>query len=163
MIGDSIMPTPQEGKAAPAFSGITNTSEKVALKDFKGKNNVVLYFYPKDDTPGCTKEACSFRDNKKSFDKADTVIIGVSRDSVSKHNKFIEKYDLPFLLISDEDEKICNKYDVIKEKNMYGKKVMGIVRSTFIIGKDGKIKKIFPKVKVDGHTEEVLAVLNEIE
>lgn len=153
------MPTPQEGKAAPAFSGMTNTGEKVTLKDFKGEKNVVLYFYPKDNTPGCTKEACSFRDNKKAFDKTDTVIIGVSRDSVASHNKFIEKFDLPFLLISDEDEKICNKYDVIKEKNMYGKKVMGIVRSTFVIGKDGKIKKIFPKVKVDGHTEDVLEII----
>ncbi len=157
------MTAPAEGKAAPAFSGVAHTGEKVALKDFKGEKNVVLYFYPKDDTPGCTKEACSFRDNHKQFDDANTVIIGVSRDSVASHNKFIDKYDLPFWLISDEDEKICNKYDVIKEKNMYGKKVMGIVRSTFIIGKDGKIKKIFPKVKVDGHTEEVLAVLKELD
>jgi peroxiredoxin Q/BCP len=159
---NNTMPTPQEGKAAPAFSGVTNTGEKVALKDFKGKKNVVLYFYPKDDTPGCTKEACSFRDNKKTFDQADTVIIGVSRDSMASHNKFISKYDLPFLLISDDDEIICSKYDVIKEKNMYGKKVMGIVRSTFVIGKDGKIKKIFPKVKVDGHTAEVLGIVKEL-
>jgi len=155
------MPVPQEGKAASAFSGVAHTGEKVALKDFKGEKNVVLYFYPKDDTPGCTKEACSFRDNKKMFDKADTVIIGVSRDSVASHNKFIAKYDLPFLLISDEDETICRKYDVIKERNMYGKKVMGIMRSTFVIGKDGKIKKIFHNVKVDGHTEKVLNLLKD--
>lgn len=154
------MPAPQEGKAAPAFSGVAHTGTKILLKDFKGEKNVVLYFYPKDDTHGCTKEACSFRDHKKSFDQADAVIIGVSRDSVSLHNKFINKYELPFLLISDKDETICKKYDVIHEKNMYGKKVMGIVRSTFVIGKDGRIKKIFNNVKVDGHTEQVLAVFN---
>lgn len=150
-----------EGKAAPAFSLPASNGKKVSLKDYKGKKQVVLYFYPKDDTPGCTKEACSFKDNLPKFDKVDAVILGVSRDSVAKHNKFIDKYELPFLLLSDESEELCNKYEVLKEKNMYGKKVIGIERSTFIIGTDGKIKKIFRKVKVDGHTEEVLNALAE--
>jgi len=153
------MATVEEGKAAPAFTLTAHTGEKVSLKDFKGKKQVVLYFYPKDDTPGCTKEACSFRDNLPRIESQDAVVLGVSRDSVASHVKFKDKYDLPFLLLSDENEEVCQKYDVIHEKNMCGKKVMGIVRSTFIIGKDGKVKKIFRNVKVDGHTEQVLAAL----
>ncbi|HXK95089.1 MAG: thioredoxin-dependent thiol peroxidase [Candidatus Omnitrophica bacterium] len=155
------MATVEEGKAAPAFTLPAHTGEKVSLKDFKGKKQVVLYFYPKDDTPGCTKEACSFRDNLPRIESRDAVVLGVSRDSVASHVKFKDKYDLPFLLLSDEREEVCNKYGVIQEKNMCGRKVMGIVRSTFIIGKDGKIKKIFRNVKVDGHTEQVLAALSE--
>ncbi|MBZ0255832.1 thioredoxin-dependent thiol peroxidase [bacterium] len=149
----------EEGKAAPAFTLPASNGEKVSLKDFKGEKQVVLYFYPKDDTPGCTKEACSFRDNQKKLDGADAVVLGVSRDSVDSHEKFINKFDLPFLLLSDEKETVCNKYEVIKEKNMYGRKSIGIERSTFVIGKDGKIKKIFRRVRVDGHTEKVLAAL----
>lgn len=155
------MAVPQEGKAAPAFTLPANNGKKVSLKDFKGKQQVVLYFYPKDNTPGCTQEACSFKDNIKKMEDKEAVVLGVSRDSVNSHSKFAEKFGLPFLLLSDEKEEICKKYDVIKEKNMYGKKVMGIERSTFIIGKDGKIKKIFRKVKVDGHAEEALAALDE--
>ncbi|HOJ61466.1 MAG TPA: thioredoxin-dependent thiol peroxidase [bacterium] len=155
------MATVEEGKAAPAFTLPAHTGEKVSLKDFKGKKQVVLYFYPKDDTPGCTKEACSFRDNLPRIESRDAVVLGVSRDSVASHVKFKDKYDLPFLLLSDEREEVCNKYGVIQEKNMCGRKVMGIVRSTFVIGKDGKIKKIFRNVKVDGHTEQVLAALSE--
>ncbi len=150
-----------EGKAAPAFTLPASNGDNVSLKDFKGEKQVVLFFYPKDNTPGCTKEACSFRDNSKKLDKTDAVVLGVSRDSLASHEKFIHKFDLPFLLLSDENEEVCNKYDVIKEKNMYGKKVMGVERSTFIIGKDGKVKKIFRKVKVDGHTEQVLEALAE--
>ncbi len=148
-----------EGKVAPAFSLLAHTGEKVSLKDFKGKKQVVLYFYPKDNTPGCTKEACSFKENIETIAEKDAVVLGISRDSINSHVKFVEKFGLPFLLLSDEEEEVCKKYDVIKEKNMCGKISLGIERSTFIIGKDGKIKKIFRKVKVDGHTEQVLAAL----
>ena len=147
------------GKAAPDFTLAANNGEKIALKDFKGKKEVVLYFYPKDDTPGCTKEACSFRDNLKAVEGKGAVILGVSRDDIDSHNKFIEKYQLPFLLLSDDKEEVCKKYGVLKEKNMFGKTSVGIERSTFVIGKDGKIKKIYRDVKVDGHTEEVLKAL----
>lgn len=157
------MPAPVEGKTAPDFSASASDGTTVSLKDFEGKKNVILYFYPKDDTPGCTKEACAFRDDHTKIEAMDTVILGVSRDSLASHDKFIQKFELPFLLLSDETEELCKKYDVIKEKNMYGKKVMGIVRSTFIIGKDGIIKKIFPKVKVDGHAEEVQKVLENLD
>ncbi|MFB3788877.1 MAG: thioredoxin-dependent thiol peroxidase [bacterium] len=153
------MATVEEGKAAPSFSLPAHTGENVSLKEFKGRKQVVLYFYPKDDTPGCTKEACSFRDYLPQIESQDAVVLGVSRDSVASHVKFKDKYELPFLLLSDEKEEVCNKYGVIQEKNMCGRKVMGIVRSTFVIGKDGKIKKIFRNVKVDGHTEQVLAAL----
>lgn len=150
----------EEGKPAPAFALPDQHGNEVSLKDFKGKSQVVLYFYPKDDTPGCTKEACSFRDHIQEFERRDAVILGVSRDNRQSHAKFIEKFGLPFTLLCDENEEVCKKYDVIKEKNMYGKKVMGIERSTFIIDKAGKIKKIFRKVKVDNHTAEVLAALD---
>ncbi len=153
--------TVEEGKMAPAFSLPSSEGKKIALKDFKGKKQVVLYFYPKDDTPGCTKEACSFRDNTKQFEDLDAVVLGVSRDGLDAHQKFINKYELSFPLLSDEEEEVCKKYDVLKEKNMYGKKRMGIERSTFVIGKDGRIKKIFRRVKVDGHTEKVLEALAE--
>lgn len=143
---------------APAFALPDQAGKTRALEEWRG-TWVVLYFYPKDDTPGCTKEACSFRDNLPRIESQDAVVLGVSRDSVASHVKFKDKYDLPFLLLSDENEEVCQKYDVIHEKNMCGKKVMGIVRSTFIIGQDGKVKKIFRNVKVDGHTEQVLAAL----
>lgn len=150
-----------EGKVAPAFTLPAHNGEKVSLKDFKGKKQVVLFFYPKDNTSGCTKEVCALKENIDIIEGKDAVVLGVNRDSLKSHVKFVEKFELPFLLLSDEDEEICKKYDVIKEKVMCGNATMGIERSTFIIGKDGKIKKIFRKVKVDGHAEEVLAALKE--
>lgn len=148
-----------EGSTAPGFTLKDDAGEDVSLKDFKGKT-VVLYFYPKDDTPGCTKEACDFRDNEKQFKKKDAVILGVSADPVESHGKFKKKYGLPFQLLSDPDKKMIQSYGVWKEKSMYGKKYMGIERTTFVIGPDGKIVKIYPKVSVTGHIEEVLSGLN---
>ncbi|BCW99424.1 MAG: putative peroxiredoxin bcp [Armatimonadota bacterium] len=144
-----------EGQKAPDFSLPASTGETVSLSQFQGKN-VVLYFYPKDDTPGCTTEACSFRDNLSEFDAADTVVLGVSRDDVASHQRFSQKYSLPFPLLADTDGSVTEAYGVWQEKNMYGKKTWGIVRSTFIIDRDGVVRKVFPKVKVDGHTAEVL-------
>jgi len=150
---------PEEGKKAPNFKLKNQNGEVISLNDFKGKN-VVLYFYPKDDTTGCTAEACSFRDDFPKFEKINTVILGVSPDSVESHKKFEQKYNLNFNLLSDEKKEVVEKYGVWKEKNMYGRKYMGVERTTFIIGPDGKIKKIFRKVKVNGHNKEVLEVLN---
>ncbi|MGI6457071.1 MAG: thioredoxin-dependent thiol peroxidase [bacterium] len=147
-----------EGTPAPDFTLPASNGENVSLSDFKGRQ-VVLYFYPRDNTPGCTTQACSFRDHISTIEDKGAIVLGVSRDSLKSHQKFIEKFNLPFLLLSDENEEVCKRYDVMKEKNMYGKKVMGIERSTFIIDEDGKIKKIFRKVKVDGHTDEVLKIL----
>ena len=146
------------GKKAPAFSLPASNGETVALKDLEGKS-VVLYFYPKDDTPGCTKEACDFRDALKKFTRKDAVVLGVSPDSVKSHDKFIAKFDLPFLLLADQDHKVTEKYGAWVEKSMYGKKYMGVERSTFVIGPDGKVKAIFRKVKVDGHVDAVLAAV----
>jgi thioredoxin-dependent peroxiredoxin len=145
----------EAGKKAPDFSGLDEKGVKVSLKDFLGKK-VILYFYPRDNTPGCTQEACDFRDNYKKFEKKDVVIIGISTDTQASHLKFKEKFNLPFMLIADDEKKIVQKYDVWKEKNMYGKKVMGIIRTTFLINEEGIIEKIYPKVKVDGHIEEIL-------
>lgn len=156
------MPAPQEGQAAPDFRIPASDGTTISLSDFHGKKNVVLYFYPKDNTPGCTTEACDFRDHHAAFESLDAVILGVSRDTLASHDKFIQKFGLPFILLSDTTEEVCKAYDVIKEKNMYGKKVMGIVRTTFIIGKDGLIKQIFPKVKVEGHVEEVKQALQNL-
>lgn len=150
----------KEGNKAPDFSAPDQNGKKVKLSSFKGKKNVVLYFYPKDMTPGCTTEACDFRDQSKKF--KNTEILGVSIDSPERHQKFIEKYDLPFTLISDVDQKVVNKYGVWQEKKLYGRKFMGIVRSTFIIDKSGVVRKIFPKVKVKGHIDEVLDALKEL-
>ena len=150
----------EEGKKAPDFTALNQDGKKVKLSSFRGKKNVVLYFYPRDMTPGCTTEACDFRDSKSSF--KNTVILGVSADSQEKHKKFIEKYSLTFDLLSDPDRKILEKYGVWREKSLYGKKFMGIVRSTFIIDKQGVIRKIFPKVRVKGHVEQALAALKEI-
>ncbi len=147
------------GDKAPEFKLKNDDGEDIALKDFKGKN-VILYFYPKDDTPGCTKEACDFRDNSKVFNKKDTVIVGVSPDSVDSHVKFKKKYGLPFQLLSDPEKKMLEAYGVWKEKSMYGRKYMGVERTTFVIDGNGKISKIFPKVSVTGHIDEVLASLN---
>jgi len=149
----------EEGKAAPAFTLTDQQGNKVALKDFKGQT-VVVYFYPKDDTPGCTKEACCFRDNKKAFDAIDTVILGISPDSADSHTKFIDKFDLPFTLLSDPDKKIMEKYGAWGEKMMYGKKMIGVIRSTTIVGPNGKVLKHWKKVpKAADHPEKVLAFL----
>ena len=149
-----------EGSKAPDFMAASSDGKQVSLKDFKDKQRVVLYFYPKDDTPGCTVEACSFRDGIKKIQKKDAVVLGVSPDNVASHNKFIEKFKLPFILLADEDKKICEAYGVWVKKSMYGKEYMGVQRSTFIIGKDGRIEKIYEKVKPEGHADEVLAQLN---
>ena len=150
----------KEGNKAPDFSATDQNGKKIKLSSFKGKKNIVLYFYPKDMTPGCTTEACDFRDQFKKFKS--TEILGVSIDSPERHQKFIGKYDLPFTLISDVDQKVVNKYGVWQEKKLYGRKFMGIVRSTFIIDKSGVVRKIFPKVKVKGHIDEVLEALKEL-
>jgi len=148
----------EEGKKAPSFSLQDGEGKKVSLSDFKGQK-VVLYFYPKDMTSGCTKEACGFRDNFPNFKKIKTVVLGVSSDSVQSHKKFADKYELPFTLLSDKKKEVVEKYGVWKEKSMYGKKYMGVERSTFIIDEEGKVLKVFRKVKVDGHIEEVEKVL----
>jgi len=148
----------QEGDKAPDFSLKSDTESTVKLSSYKGKK-VVLYFYPKDDTPGCTVEACSFRDGFTEIQKKGAVLFGVSADSVESHKKFKEKFDLNFPLLSDTDKKVIEAYGVWKEKNMYGKKYMGIERTTFVIDENGKIKKVFPKVKVQGHYDEVLSEL----
>jgi thioredoxin-dependent peroxiredoxin len=148
----------KEGDKAPDFSLPSSDGETVSLKDLKGKS-VVLYFYPKDDTPGCTKEACDFRDLRKKFQSEGAEIYGVSFDSVDSHNKFITKYKLPFPLLSDSDKSVATAYGVFKKKMLYGNSFLGIERTTFVIDPQGEIKKIFPKVKVDGHAETVLAAL----
>lgn len=147
-----------EGKKAPAFKLKDQNGKSYSLKDFAGKK-LVLYFYPKDNTSGCTKEACSFRDNFSEFEKLNAVIVGVSGDSEASHKKFVDKFDLNFTLLSDESKEMLEKYGVWKEKSMYGKKYMGIERTTFVIDENGVVLKIFPKVKVDKHTEEVLNIL----
>ena len=146
------------GMKAPDFDLPTGDGKNLSLKSLKGKK-VVLYFYPKDNTSGCTKEACSFRDDLRKFQKKNTVIVGVSTDSVQSHRKFAEKFDLPFPLLSDEGKDLVQKYGVWKEKSMYGKKYMGIERTTFVIDEKGTITHVFPKVKVDGHIDEVLSVV----
>ena len=149
------------GDKAPAFKLKNQDGELISLSDLKEKP-VVLYFYPKDDTPGCTKEACNFRDEFPKFGKMKAEIIGISADSVESHKKFAEKYKLPFNLLSDEKKEVIEKYGVWQQKSMYGKKYMGIVRTTFIIDSSGKIRKIFPKVKVDEHNKEVIEALKEL-
>ena len=146
------------GQKAPDFTVLTDSGEKSKLSDFKGKK-VVLYFYPKDDTPGCTKEACAFRDGISEIRRQGAVVLGVSTDSVDSHKKFKSKFDLNFPLLADTDKKIIESYGVWKEKSMYGKKFMGIERTTFVIDEQGKIAHIFPKVKVDQHYDEVLEAL----
>ncbi|MDB6034162.1 MAG: peroxiredoxin [Verrucomicrobiales bacterium] len=148
----------KEGDKAPNFTVSTNGGGKLSLSDYKGKN-VILYFYPKDDTPGCTKEACAFRDFYGNFKKKGAVVFGVSTDSTKSHDKFVEKFKLPFTLLADEDKKIVEAYGVWGEKVFMGRKYMGTHRVTFLIGHDGKIKKIWPKVKPEEHAEEVLNAL----
>jgi peroxiredoxin Q/BCP len=145
---------------APEFSSLDQNGENISLKDYKGKW-VVLYFYPRADTPGCTIEACSFRDSFGKLGKTGAVVLGVSPDTAKDQKKFEEKFSLPFTLVADADKKICNSYGVMQEKNMYGKKVMGVARTTFVIGPDEKIKHIFHKVKPEGHADEVLQYLKE--
>ena len=151
----------KEGNKAPDFSAEASNGKTIQLKDFSGKKKVILYFYPKDDTPGCTVEACGFRDKISEIQETSTLVLGVSPDDVKSHNKFIEKFKLPFLLLSDVDKKICQDYGVWVKKSMYGREYMGVERTTFIIGKDGKIEKIYRKVKADGHNEEVLKFLTQ--
>ncbi|MFA5803496.1 MAG: thioredoxin-dependent thiol peroxidase [Melioribacteraceae bacterium] len=148
----------EEGKKAPVFKLFDQDGKVHSLKDYAGKK-VVLYFYPKDNTPGCTTEACSFRDEFAVFKKSNSIILGVSADAVKSHKNFSDKFSLPFPLLSDESKEMIEKYGVWKEKSMYGKKYMGIERTTVVIDEKGKIKKIFSKVKVDGHTKEVLEAL----
>jgi len=146
------------GQKAPDFTALNDKGEKVKLSDLKGKK-VVLYFYPKDDTPGCTKEACAFRDGIDEIKAKGAVVLGVSADSVDSHKKFKSKFDLNFALLADTDKKMIESYGVWKEKSMYGKKYMGIESTTFVIDEQGKIAHIFPKVKVDQHYDEVLKAL----
>jgi peroxiredoxin Q/BCP len=148
----------KEGDVAPAFTAATNGGGSVSLADFKGKQ-VVLYFYPRDDTPGCTKEACGFRDAFAEFRKKNAVVLGVSVDPVKSHDKFVAKFKLPFTLLADEDKHIVESYGVWGQKSFMGRKYMGIHRVTFLIGPEGRIKKIWPLVKPEEHTDEVLAAL----
>jgi len=148
----------KEGDKAPDIQLESDSGEPFRLSSLKGKK-VVLYFYPRADTPGCTIEACEFRDNSKKLGKKNAVIVGISPDAVKSQSKFKTKFDLPFTLLCDVDKEAAQAYGVYKEKNMYGKKVMGIERTTFIIGEDGRIAKIFPKVKARGHAEQILTSL----
>ena len=148
----------KEGDKAPAFAAATSGGGRVSLSDLRGRN-VILYFYPKDDTPGCTKEACAFRDKFAAFQKKEAVVLGVSVDSVRSHDKFVAKHRLPFTLLADEDRRIVQSYGVWGEKTFMGRKYLGTHRVTFLIGPDGRIRKIWPKVKPEEHAAEVLAAL----
>jgi thioredoxin-dependent peroxiredoxin len=148
----------KEGDLAPGFTAATNGGGKVSLSDLRGKH-VILYFYPRDNTPGCTKEACAFRDDYGAFSKKGAVVLGVSTDSAASHDKFAGKYQLPFTLVSDEDKQIALAYGVWGEKTFLGRKYQGMHRATFLIGPDGKIKKIWPTVKPAEHAQEVLAAI----
>ena len=149
------------GKAVSNFSLPATGEQTISLKSLKGKN-IVLYFYPKDSTPGCTREGQDFRDNLAKFKRQDTIVLGVSRDSLRSHENFKQKQKFKFDLLSDEDESLCKQFDVIKMKNMYGKKVRGIERSTFLIDKKGKLRQEWRKVKVDGHVDDVLAAVKAL-
>ncbi|MBT5187001.1 MAG: thioredoxin-dependent thiol peroxidase [Kordiimonadaceae bacterium] len=151
----------ETGQKAPDFNLADETGKKVSLSDFSGKN-IVLYFYPKDSTPGCTKESIGFSQLKDQFEKLDTIILGASKDSVKKHQNFIKKYDLTVKLLVDEDGSLCEDYTVWVLKKLYGREYMGIERATFLIGKDGIIKNIWRKVKVKGHVEEVLETIKSL-
>lgn len=155
------MSTAVTGKKVPAFKLPATGEQELGLADFKGRK-LVLYFYPKDDTPGCTTEGQGFRDHYEVFREAGAEIIGVSRDSVAKHEKFKAKYDFPFELVSDPDETLCNIFNVMREKNMYGRKVMGVERSTFLIDEKGVLRREWRKVKVPGHVEEVLEAVKSL-
>lgn len=150
----------KEGLKAPDFTLIGSDRKEHRLSDYLNKN-VILYFYPRDNTPGCSREAQDFKEAIENFTNNNTIIIGISRDSLKSHDKFIEKYQLPFILLSDENEIVCNLYGVLKEKTMFGKKCFGIERSTFLIDENGIIKKIYRKVKVAGHIEDLICSINE--
>jgi len=152
---------PVIGKPAPDFSLPSSTGETFSLKQFKGKKTVILYFYPKDETPGCTREACDFRDRFEEFERHGTVILGVSTDSLESHQAFRDKHRLPFPLLADPDATVSKLYGVYKQKNLYGKKSMGIERTTFVIDRTGRIAQIYPKVKVDGHIPTLLEFVGE--
>jgi len=152
------MATAREGKPAPDFTLPSSEGGQVSLEDLRGRA-VVLYFYPKDDTPGCTKEACAFRDNQASMRKRGAVVYGVSPDPVASHERFRARYRLNFPLLSDPDKSVAKRYGAFGEKVMYGRKVTGMIRSTFVIDKDGIVRKVFSRVKVDGHADEVLEAL----
>ncbi len=151
----------EPGTKAPAFTLLSDSGQKVKLADFKGKV-VVLYFYPKDDTPGCTREACAFRDLKAEMAKAGAVVLGVSPDTVESHGKFREKFQLNFPLLADPDHSLAEKYGAWREKNMYGKKTLGIQRSTYLIDAEGKVARVWKSVKVDGHDAHVLAAVKAL-
>jgi peroxiredoxin Q/BCP len=151
----------EQGSKAPDFTLSDQSGKYHSPLDFHGQW-VILYFYPKDMTPGCTKEACNFRDDFPNFQKVNTTILGISKDSVKRHASFAEKYKLPFLLLSDESGEVCEKYDVWKEKSMYGKTFLGIIRSTYLIDPEGKIARIYPKVKVKEHAAELLNDLQSL-
>ncbi len=152
-----------EGSKAPAFRLPASTGGEIALEDYRGKQVVVLYFYPRDLTPGCTQEACSFRDLQAEFAEAGAVVLGVSTDDLASHDKFTEKHDLNFPLLADVDAKVAQAYGVWQEKNMYGKKSLGIARTTFVIDREGVVRKVYPKVKVDQHADEVLEFVKSLE
>jgi|SRR5437016_13468388 len=152
---------PVIGKVAPDFTLPSTTGENISLKQFKGKKTVVLYFYPKDETPGCTREACDFRDHTEEFEKVNAVILGISTDDMESHQHFREKHKLSFPLLVDEDAAVSKMYGVYKTKNLYGKKYLGIERTTFIIDRTGRIAQIYPKVKVDGHIRDLIEFLRE--
>ncbi len=149
------MAVPQVGDMAPSIDGVNQNGEKVSLSNYAGKK-LVLYFYPKDDTPGCTAEACNLRDNYDQLLKEGYAILGVSPDTEAKHQKFIAKYDLPFDLLADTEKAVCNNYGVWAEKSMYGRKYMGVVRTTFVIDENGKIQEVIAKVKTKDHTAQIL-------
>lgn len=152
---------PVIGKTAPDFTLPSTSGENVSLKQFKGKKTVILYFYPKDETAGCVREACDFRDQFSEFERQNTVILGVSTDSMESHHKFRDKQKLPFQLLVDEDAAVSKMFGVYKMKNLYGKKYLGIERTTFVIDKTGRIAQIYPKVKVEGHIQDLLEFVRE--
>jgi peroxiredoxin Q/BCP len=155
--------TIQEGKAASAFTLTDQAGKPVSLADFAGKKNVLLYFYPRDDTPGCTKEACGFRDDLAAFKRLDIAVLGVSADGAESHQKFIARYKLPFPLLSDPDRKVMTRYGAFGEKMMYGKKTTGVIRSTVLIGKDGKVLRHWARVaSAEKHPEQVLEAAKEL-
>ncbi len=155
------MPKTAIGKPVPDFTLPATSGQHITLSSLRG-NHVVLYFYPKDSTPGCTQESCDFRDNIAEFKRRNAIVLGVSRDSIKSHENFKTKQSLPFELLADTDEELCALFDVIKMKNMYGKQVRGIERSTFLIDKDGVLRQEWRKVKVAGHVEEVLEALKDL-
>ncbi|MFT6275370.1 MAG: peroxiredoxin Q/BCP [Halioglobus sp.] len=156
------MALPKVGNMAPVFTLLDEQGEKVSLKQYRDEKNVVLYFYPKAMTPGCTVQACGIRDSKRAFSKADTVVLGVSPDAVVRLGRFIEKQDLNFTLLSDEDHAITEKYGCWDLKKFMGREFMGVLRTTFIIGKDGRVKHIMSKVKTKSHHDDVLAIIHEM-